>query len=181
MAREETSEIQVPTKDDKFWSFPAVIHREIINFKNWFSNTGNQSPSIRLLSNQLLRHREQSVTVSVCGLFRVPRLHELITELRIFDFYRRSDVIYFELWSVTPLSQQVRRNTAWLPKWLLYLPHAWTLKTITDLNNPWPCTEQLDVVTKPTIAHRSMKVSYIIYTPSIKRAWGSVVVKALRY
>jgi hypothetical protein len=30
------------------------------------------------------------------------------------------------------------------------------------LNNPWPCTEQLDRVTKPTIAHECIK--YIINT-----------------
>jgi len=77
MDGEETSDIQLPTNDDKFWSFSAVIHREIINFKNWFSNAGNQSPSIRLPSNQLLRHREQSVPVSVCGLFRAPRIPRL--------------------------------------------------------------------------------------------------------
>ena len=74
MGREETSETQLPTNDDNLSSFLAVIHREIINFKNWFSNAGNQSPSIRLPSNQLLRHREHSVTVSVCGLFRAPRI-----------------------------------------------------------------------------------------------------------
>jgi len=34
MYREETSESQLPTTDDKFWSFPAVIQEEAINFKN---------------------------------------------------------------------------------------------------------------------------------------------------
>jgi hypothetical protein len=151
MDGEETSGTQLPANDDKFWSFPFVIHREIINFKNWFSNAGNQSPSIRLHSIQLLRHRKQSVTVSVCGLFRAPRIPELIREPRIFDSYRRSDVIYFDLWRVTPLSELVRRNTTWLPKWFLYLPHALTLKTTADFDNPRPWTEHLNVVTKPTI------------------------------
>jgi hypothetical protein len=115
MYREETSESQLHTNDDKFWSFPAVIQDEAINFKNWFSNAGNQSPSIRFPTSQLLRHREQSVAVRVCGLFRALRIPELIAEPRIFDSYRRSDIIYFVLCRVTPLSELVRRIIAWLP------------------------------------------------------------------
>jgi len=30
------------------------------------------------------------------------------------------------------------------------------------LNNPWPCIEQLAVVTKPTHAHKCTQVSYIM-------------------
>ena len=93
----------------------------------------------------------RSASVACFGL---PESPDLITEPRIFDSYRRSYVIYFEPWRVTPLSELVCRNIAWLPKWLLSLPHAFTFNTIAEFYNPWPCTEQLDAVTKPTIAHK---------------------------
>jgi hypothetical protein len=155
MDREETSETQLPTNDDKFWSFPAVIQEKVINLKNWFSNAGNQSPSIRFASSQLLPHREQSVAVRVCGLFRAFRIPELIAEPRIFDSYRRSDVIHFVLCRVTPLSELVCRITAWMPKWLIYLPHAATRYSIscplasrqlTCMMYNWCCVYSLELL-----------------------------------
>ena len=62
----------------------------------------------------------------------------------------------------------------------LHLISRWRMSAVTILNNPWPCTEKLDMVTKEANLHKCTNASYIIKKKTVILHGSAIVVAILR-